>query len=412
MSGPGALPSRALRLGGLALAILAAVFTLTVLVPSARQLTAGFGAYYAASRLLVSGQFDARVYDEPYMRPLIRQALHGHSDDIYNANPPTCALLFVPLAWLPVEAARWIWILLSAGFLVAGLALLARELAPEPHRTAVLLAALALGFLFRPVRAGFVIGQAYVFVFFLMALCTVAVARHRTLLGAGALGASLLLKSAGPFLPVVMLVGRRWRMALWTGAIALGAILLTLPLFPPATWKAYLALLREVASAPSLSITAYQTTRSLLWRLFVPDPQWNPAPLLAAAGVAKVLLPAVAAASAALTLRAARHDPVAGFVAGVAWGVLFSPLGEQYHHAPMLIPAVWLLARAAGSPRPTPLALGFTAVGLLLYVVPYPVARFTDAGGWSILAAYPRLYAGWALWLAVLLGYRAPWVRR
>lgn len=303
-------------------AVAALVFAFTVAWPSARPLTDGFAAYYTASRLLLQGQLDARAYDEAFMRPQVRQLMGGEADDILNANPPTTALMFLPLAPLAPHPARLAWTVLNVVFLVAGLAALVAAHGPLASwpRTSALGALLAVAFLFRPVHASFEHGQAYVLVFLLLALVQLGLSRSRSPLTGAALAAALLLKTAGTAVPLALLAARRWRALAWMAAIGLGVVALALPLISLDTWLAYRRLLAEVVAAPWLSITVYQTTRSLIWHLFTLDPRWNPHPLVELPALAPWLLGAIGVSTLAVTLQRTRQNPAAGVAAVVAWG--------------------------------------------------------------------------------------------
>lgn len=61
----------------LAVLLAGANFAHQVIVPAENQFTHGFAAYYTASRLLLSGQFDARVYDNAWFEAQARAAMNG-----------------------------------------------------------------------------------------------------------------------------------------------------------------------------------------------------------------------------------------------------------------------------------------------------------------------------------------------
>jgi alpha-1,2-mannosyltransferase len=380
-----------------ALSLLVALgFAARVVYPSSRQLTHGFAAYYSASRLLWAGRLTEKVYDPAYFRPIVRQDSQGQADDIFNANPPTMALLLGPLGLLPAAAARFAWSWTNLLLMAAGLLLLVW--ATGRLRTDAVWLVLLAAMLFRPAVANFRLGQAYIALFFLLALATAALIRGRDSLAGLALAPPLILKTSGwPLLPLLAWQ-RRWKALAGLAAGSAAALLLTLPLAPPAMWPAYLSLLADVTGSPLVCVTAYQTTRSFLCRLFVYQPEIAPTPWLDAPWLATAILLLLAVLALLAVLRlSARSHPLA-FVATVAWSVLFAPLGEEYHHVLLLIPLAWLLAPPAGY-APGRFGQAAVAIAIILYALP-----LTSGGsqGWAIWLAYPRLWGGWLLFLALL----------
>jgi hypothetical protein len=369
-------------------------FVTQTLYPASQTLTHGFGAYYSAARLLQTGQFSAQVYDPAYFRPIVRADSHQQADDIYHANPPTTSLMLWPLSFLSIENARLVWTLLNAVLLFGGLVLLLFTFSLRP--TLPVLALLAsLGMLFQPALENIKLGQAYLLIFGLLSL---AVATGSKLvksepLGGAALALALVLKTAGWALLPVLIWQRRWRRLFWTVGGAGVILVMTLPLFPPPLWQRYGQLLHEAGSSAATCAAAYQTTRSLLCRLFVSDPVWSQTPLVNLPWLAPILLISLALLTLGFNLAFAHRDETLALVAVLAWGVIFAPLGEQYHHTVMLIPLSWLILHWD---RLNPFSRGCLISAIFLYILPLPGQN----EGWTLLA-YPRLYGAW-LTLAAL----------
>jgi hypothetical protein len=379
-----------------------------VLYPASLTLTHGFAAYYSAARLLKIGQFSAQVYEPAYFRPIVRADSHDQADDIYHANPPTTSLMFWPLSFLSIEKARVSWIIANAAMLFGGLALLTLTFAPQPDLpTFALLALLAM--LFQPVLENIRLGQAYLLIFLLLTLVGVAgskigrltPARWAISIGGLALALALIFKTAGWALLPLLAWQKRWQALAWvTGFVGLIG-LLTLPLFPPSLWLAYGQLLRETSNSPAVCATAYQTTRSLLCHLFVFDSTWSPSPLAHLPWLASSLFVGLALISLGLNFRLAMPQPVWAFMATLAWGVIFAPLGEQYHHTVMLIPLSWLVIHWQSLNKASRITL---MLAFCLYFLPLPPNTSSwQNGGWAWLA-YLRVYgAGLALLSLYLL---------
>src|SRR6185436_16009172 len=98
-------PGHGRALAGMLAAMVLAVFT----VFSAGSMTHGFVAYYAASRLLVSGQLGPIAYDDRWFGEKVQQFTAGSVREIFTPNPPTMALMALPVAGLDPQAARMIW---------------------------------------------------------------------------------------------------------------------------------------------------------------------------------------------------------------------------------------------------------------------------------------------------------------
>jgi hypothetical protein len=158
-------------------------------------------------------------------------------------------------------------------------------------------------------------------------------------------------------------------------------------------WWRYPFAVGEFINRPSGSVTAYQTTVSLFRRLCIADPQWNPSAPASCAPLAVVMPSLILAAAMLTTMVLARRAPARLWVAAaICLCELSLPAAAEPHSVLFTIPLALLAL------TPTTLAL-FGA----LYLVPldYSAHVFTD--GWSVLAAYPRLYALWLLWgLAVV----------
>jgi hypothetical protein len=107
---------------------------------------------------------------------------------------------------------------------------------------------------------------------------------------------------------------------------------------------------------------------------------------------------------------------MAAAAALIAWGVLFAPLGEEYHQVVMLVPIIWLIGSWWSGYPIARVSLIFVMIALILYIVPFPLNHPRLQQGWLALLAYPRLYAAWLVWLSLILlskwPYRAGPVRQ
>lgn len=287
-------------------------------IASARPFGYDLAAYTAAGRLLAGRPlYSLTTADGIYL---------GAGEFLY---PPPTAVAFVPLAILPFEAARAIW---SAGLLVLAGGLAYRLL--RPIAPALRPWALAAYVLYLPLIAEITLGNLNNLV--TLAVCLLAWHwRRRALLGGATLALAVGLKLLPIALPLFFLAAGSRRLALWAIAVGLGTIAVSLVgLGEP--WRAYLALLFELASAPPAQATT-----------LVPG-------LL---GPLRALLPIAALAVAVLMGRLARDPTRAGTAYAVALATV--PLAAPGD----LVPLPRLRSPAHGRPAVSVSAVGDRGAG-------------------------------------------------
>jgi hypothetical protein len=381
--------------------IVALWFIGQILYPASLNLTHGFGAYYSAARLLSKGQISDSIYDPAYFRPLVSADSHQQADDIYNANPPTTSLMFWPLSFFSIEKARMIWTWANAIMLLGGLSLLIWAFAD--HSTPITFwTFFSLGMLFQPVIQNIRFGQAYLLLFLVLTMAVVAFQRKQAGVGGGALALALLLKTAGWALLPLLAWQKRWQYLAWTLGITGSILLLTLPLFRVSMWSRYFQLLAETTQSPLTCVTAYQTTRSLLCHIFVFDHEWNKAPIIDLPWLATGLFISLALVTLIVNFKLSRQNQTLAFISIIAWGVIFAPIGEQYHHTVMLIPITWLLIAWQKGNLFNRSGKFSLAAALFLYLVPFQIGHPQFQDQWWALLAYPRVYSAWLVLLAII----------
>ena len=362
-----------------------AVFT----VFSAGSMTHGFVAYYAASRLLVSGQLGPIAYDDRWFGEKVQQFTASSVREIFTPNPPTMALMALPVAGLDPQAARMIWLVVSLLAFVAAVAALVRYQALRNRDVSipVLLVMLLSPAVFTNLR----IGQGYLIVFTMSVATALLLIKGRDRAAGVCLGGLLALKMSG--LPIVWLLiaKKRWvalAAAAITGAIVVVAIT---PFIDPRMWIVFPSEVRAFVARPSGSVTAYQTTLSLARHLCIADPQWNPAPAASCAPIAFVVPAIIIGAATLMTLvlatRSTRVEP--WIAAGVTLTVLSQPAAAEPHFVLLAVPLVLLRLSV----------LEFVVIAALL-IVPLELTAERFTAGWAVFLAYPRLYAAWLLFAA------------
>jgi Glycosyltransferase family 87 len=364
-------------------AMILAVFT----VFSAGSMTHGFVSYYTASKLLVSGELGPLAYDDRWFGEAVQRVTVSSVREIFIPNPPTMALMALPLASLDAQTARAAWLVVSLLLFIGGVAALVtyQALRNRDVSIAVILLMLLAPAVFTNLR----VGQGYLIVFALFAAVAVLLLRGRDRAAGVCLGALLALKTSGVAMLVLLIARRRWAAvaaALVTAAVL--AIAIT-PFIDFRMWLVYPSQVRAYVERPASAVTAYQTTLGLFRHLCIADPHWNPSPAAGCGPVAFVLPPLLIGAATIVTIvlavRAKRTEP--WIAAGAALSVLSLPAIEEPHFVLMAIPLVLLPI--------TPWQLAAVAF-LLIVPLELTAERFTV--GWTVLLAYPRLYAAWALW--------------
>lgn len=386
-------PGHGRAVAGMFAAMVLAIFT----VFSASSMTHGFVSYYAASRLLVSGELGSLAYDDRWFGEVVQRLTGSNVREIFIPNPPTMALMALPLAGLDARPARAVWLIASLIMFIAAVAALVRYQALRNREVSI--PVLLLMLLSPAVFTNLRVGQGYLIVFALFAAAALLLITGRDRAAGVCLGALLALKTSGVAIVFLLIARRRWRALAATGmTAALLAIAIT-PFIDARMWWDYPAQVRAYVARPASSVTAYQTTLGLVRHLCVADPQWNPSPAAGCAPIAFVVPALIIGAATLVTIVLARRSRRAEpwIAAGVTLSVLSLPAIAEPHFVLLAIPLALL-----------PLTLLELVVIAALLVVPLEITAERYAGGWWSLPAYPRLYAAWLLWAAAVRDLRAP----
>ena len=375
---------------GVRIAFAGAATILTVFaIYSARSTTHGFVSYYAAAKLLIAGDLGPQAYDDRWFGAYVQEVTGSSVREIFIPNPPTMSLMATPVAWLDARTARMAWLASSlAAFLAAVWALVQWSARNARHVPAPVLLLVLLA---PPVFTNLRIGQGYLFVFALFAGAVILIARGRDGAGGALLGMLLALKTSGVALAVLLAARRRWRALAVAATVAILLALAITPFIEPSMWMVYPDHVRAYVNRPASSVTAYQTTLSLFRRLCVADPAWNPSPAASCASIAffvpGLLTGGATLLTAIVAMRSRRPEP--WLAAAAALSVLTLPAVAEPHFVLLGIPLLLVKLR--------PLELALVAT---LLIVPLEITAERFTAGWSVLLAYPRLYAAWLLWAA------------
>ena len=383
-------------LSALALGFLA-LYLGWVIVPVVRQRFGIFSVYYTASRtMLYQPQAMPNVYDDEWFAVQIARVGIPNVRDIFNLNPPTMSLIALPLAWLPPFVARWAWVPISIFLLVAGLMTLISTLGLAPHWGVWVL---PLVLLYAPITEELGLGQVYILLFALLCAVVWAEVRGRFVVAGCALGLMLILKTAGAWLALLLLVTGHWRTFLWAVGVAAVVALVSLPWIGVETWRTYFSQLPGLATNPARYVTAYQTTTSLLGHLFTYEARYNLAPLVNWPWLARSLSLIVVGLTLIFSMRWGRFkdQPVLTLALLSALIVTNAPLAEGYHYM-LALPSLIIAWGWAIRVRPDWRAWLCLALATVLIGSPWPYKLpQLSVGAWALLA-YPRVYGAFLLW--------------
>lgn len=371
-------------------------FLLATFLPALSTLRHGFPTYYVAARLVWEGRWSPQVYDDAWFLDQVRTYTPNGIGEIFAPNPPSTALLMLPLAGLDLTTARQVWLWVSLALLLATVALLARRVpAGQPWAR---VAVVALPFLFAPLHENFRLANVYGL---LLCLFTVALVGQGRVASIGAaLGLAAGTKLSGSPLWVLLAARGRWRDLAVAASVALALVALSLVVTGLDSWQRFVTVLFEHTNEPGWAAgLAFQTTPSFFQHLFRPDAQWNPQPVwVLPAWVARggtLLVSALAVG--ALLWKDRRADRDLAFAAALTLGVVLLPFAEEYHYALLVLPFSVAIGRLAQ--RPSRWAAVWLGVCLVLLAVPWPYKDPWLNLGWHAFLGYPRLYGGWLLWV-------------
>jgi len=393
-----------------------------------QRLNTDFPNYYLTARLLREGYSTNRLYEWIWLQRQKDRIGITHSEQPvvgFVPDTPFSALVVWPLSdWSPLAAKR-VWIVINL-LLLAAVACWLRGLTGLPWRRVAL--PICLSF---PLLRNLEYGQLYVLVLFLITAALWLYVRRRPLLAGILLGIAGGLKI---FPAIFLLFFLRKRDLRAAGGVVIGAALsvaassLAFGLQLHRTYVTQVlpwALRGEILNPYS---PTWNSLSSLLHRLLLFEPEWNPHPVLHAPAlfaVLQALLPMLVLAPA-LYLVSPRDRDVrciqlewSTFLVGL---LAISTMPASYHFVLLILP-VTILGDAYLRERDYP----SLALLLLLYIaICFPAWPRGSADGWWALTAVPRLYfvllfcalayitlsrqenattgrrAGWSIWIAAL----------
>jgi hypothetical protein len=405
------LPGRLTRTLEWTLLLLASTFLVLHTLPNAwRSLNTDFPNYLLTAHLAQQGFDTSQAYD---WRWLQREKDHLQIDQrIIGLAPitPFSTLFVWPLAHLAHLPAKHLWLLLQLALLIP-IGLMLRSLTGQPIRRIALLAALCL-----PLHRNLLYGQFYILLLAMLVAACWAFRRQHSGLSGTLIGLAAMTKIF-PIVFVLYFLRKRDGRALLACAVTLLACTaLSISVFGWQMHRHYLQVvlpwtLRGETLPPYILSSSSLST--LLHRLFLLEPQWNPHPWHNAPLCAALLAPTLQAILLAPALLLITPGPDTDrSTAPIEWSTLLcatlatSTVPASYNFTLLLLPIVVLLSGRTGRTGTTLLAVAlFLGIG-------YPGWNTSPADGLQALLHVPRLYLLLAFTLLCLARLAGPTLRR
>jgi hypothetical protein len=356
-----------------------------------KTLNTDFPNYYLTARLAQEKDSTSRIYEWIWLQ---RQKDHHEIDQrIVGLGPitPFSALATWPIAAMPPLAAKRCWLIFNIALVAAILGLI-RSLAQLSWRRTLLVAALST-----PLNKNFLFGQYYVLLLFVLTLACWCYVHQRRFLSGLLIGVGFGLK----FFPLLYLgyfLRKKDRLAVAGGIFGcLGVTVMSIAVFG---WQAHRVLFIQILpwAFRGEAMNPYDATSAslatLLHRLFIFEPNWNPVPFFHAAWMFAVLLPFAQTLLFAPALLLAEPGDDSPRRLHLEWSAVLlaslaiSTLPASYHFTLLILPVclMWNVVQERAS-------FAATVVLLLLYIA-IGYSGWQKIGAASGLAVFsvPRLY--------------------
>jgi hypothetical protein len=387
------------------LAMLTALVCVRGIVPALKAIENDFPGYFTAARIVADGGDARRLYDTAWFREQVRR--YGMEDARNPAKfapfPPPTALLLLPLAPLEPLTALRVVVAISVLSLILSIWLLARTVAWDVLDAALFILASGFGIL-----SGLRYGQPYILISMFCLLGYYLYLTGRPWLAGLTLGVFVPIKYFPVIVPAGLALRREWKVALGCLIAIADVALVSVGVLG---WPVHQTFLTSVLGnhlsghlslhQQTVPFTAvYQSFDTLIDRLFVFDPTWNPQPLVDSPGlrvpaliVIKLAIVLAGALSVIVLARreaAAAAAPAAIGILGVVM-LLVAPATATYTFVLLWLPVALLvehfLTRHQG-------LAAYLILGtyVLIGFIPYANTQVFEGRGGLGLLAFPRLF--------------------
>jgi hypothetical protein len=361
-------------------------------LPSSWQyLNTDFPNYYLTARLLHEGYDTNRIYEWIWFQ---RQKDHRQIDQPvvgFMSLTPFSALAMCPLARWPALTAKHVWLALNAGFLFVT-ALLLHSLTGLCWRRLALLILLCF-----PMHRNFLYGQYYIVLLLLLTAALWLYIRDRRLSAGVLLGIAFGLKIFPMLFLLYFARKRDWRAAVGLVLGGFATITASIAAFGVSLNRLYATqvlpwALRGDAMDPYSP--ALGSLSSLLHRLLILEPEWNPHPIAHAPVLFAVLHPLLQLLILSPAILYSIPEDMRPrqlrweWAAFVVCLLAISTMPASYHFTLLILPVAVIGGVLIEDKNWRSLA-----ILLLLYLgVCFPGWKNNTGDGWLALLSVPRLY--------------------
>jgi hypothetical protein len=375
-------------------------FAVTGLIPAWRHLNSDFPNYYLVARLYRAGYPLDRVYEWTWLQR--QKDYAGIDQGLVTFVPLTLpsALVIAPLASLPPLQAKRCWLAANLVFLLIVAGLLTR-ISDLNRRQIGLLMFLAI----IPLRSNFMLGQMHVLILLLLAFALWLYLKRFHFTAGVVLAVAAALKLYPGLFLLFFIFKRQWRAAIGLTAGLSASALFSLYAFGRTACEVYV---REILPWALRGETidpyhvAFGSITTLLRRLFIAEPELNPAPVAHIPWLYALLQPAVHTLIFMLFVwaigphegdqRKIKRD----WALYIFFLLLVSSQPAGYHFVVLILPAA-LVAGEMVRNRQHVLARVGVAAYALTCLATFPLG-FSSPSGWQTLLFFPRL------WFMVMFG--------
>jgi hypothetical protein len=380
----GSWAQRRVRLAaGCVAAFMFVVFLETAFRAGWTRLSTDFPNYYTAAVLMRQRKPLRCLYNWTWFARQMDYAGAAGQLGAYTPQTPLTMLPMTPLSGLPVLQAKRVWIAFNL-ILLGGVVWLLSQVTGLFWGHIALLAFCGFGSL----STNFIYGQYYVFLLFLVTLCSYCLYRCRFHAGGLVSGLAFGLKLyTGPLL-LYFIAKRKWGGVAGIVVASACAVAATIAVFGWADVQFYLVrVLPRTLEGGSIDPynSGVPTVATLLRRLFVREPQLNPYPILDAPWLfffahTAVSLLLIAFATLGVAFKQ-DTDNTRDFAWFVIASVLLSTSTASYTFILLLAPVVLLLQKAS------PLKSAYLVGSYLLLTAPLP-AGFLFPKVWLLVVLF------------------------
>lgn len=392
----------------LLLVCLIVAFVVKGLVPAWGHLNSDFPNYYLVARLHRAGYPMGRIYEWLWFQ---RQKDHLGIDQgivTFIALTPPSALIIEPFSSLSPLAAKRCWLVANLIFLLFIVLLLRRITSLGWERIALLM---FLAFI--PLRSNFLLGQMHILVLLLITFSAWLYFRKSQYLAGISLALAAALKIYPGLFLIFFIFKRQWRAAIGLTVGLLSAAVVSLYVLGRDACEVFA---REILPAALRGETtdpyhvAWGSLSTLLRRLFIAEPELNPAPVAHLPWLYAILQPLLHGAIFVVFMWAIGTQPGDKHKARCDWAIylfLLLFLSSQpagYHFVVLMLTAVLIVDTMMTKERKTIARIVIVIYALIcLATIQLP---WISPVGWRTLLFFPRL-----LLMAVLGGALLFWMK-